>query len=309
MAESLGFDLGGTKLGAAVIDAAGSVLWSATQHHRAEVPDIMDRIAAVVEGLRDSGRRFERIGLGVPGAVDDHGNIHLSPAIPGLADIDLTSRLQDRLGISVVVENDANAAALGEFRFGGHHRAAGEPVTDLACLCLGTGVGLGVVTGGHLLRGARGAAAEIADLRIDDGTGRVVRVEDVVAATALARAAGEDHRSAMPQVLEAFLHDEPAARAAVGRYCEVTARAVEAMCALVDPAVVVLSGGLGSQPVVAAEVTAAVHRLVPTVTVVRSRFGAAAPVVGAAALAVLSTEGYPATIATAGSAELVEAEV
>ena len=86
--EALGFDLGGTKLGAAIIDGAGSVLWSATQHHRAEVPDILDRIAAVVEELRDGGRRFERIGLGVPGAVEGDGSIHLSPAIPGLADID-----------------------------------------------------------------------------------------------------------------------------------------------------------------------------------------------------------------------------
>lgn len=280
----LGIDLGGTKLAVAVIGRDGAVQHTSVQPHNARLADILDRITAAVSDLRSAGYDVGRVGLGVPGAVDAAGLVNLCPAIPDLAGTDIGALLRDRLGIPVTVENDANAAAVGEFRYGRHRDREGAPIADLASLCLGTGIGLGVISGGRLLRGAHGAAAEIADLRIGDGAGRVVRVEDVVEATALARAAGAKHRSELPEVLAAFARGEPTAVVALRRYCEVTARAIQATCALLDPALVVLSGGLGAQPAVVTEVTVAVARLVPSVRVVRSPFGVAAPVIGAAAL-------------------------
>lgn len=276
----LGIDLGGTKVAVGGVDTGGALVGALSLVHDGTLPGVLTTVRRALSQLREEGigHPFVSAGVGVPGAVDDEGRISLCPALPDLESVDLSAALGDLLGVAVEVENDSNAAALGEYRYGNHG------VEDLACVCLGTGIGLGLVSDGRLLRGAHGLAAEIADLSVDDGTGQQVRTEDVAHAAALARAAGHADKAAMPQVLAEHDRGSAAAIGAVGRYAAVVANAVVATAVLVDPAVVLLSGGLGSQPAIADQVTGRIRAQRPGLPVRIARYGARSPLVGAASL-------------------------
>lgn len=142
----IGVDLGGTKILAGVLDRDGSILG------RHEVPtptgsqdELVEGVAAAVEKLL--GPEVAALGFGIPSVLDSDGRSLDSNNIP-LAGIGLAEVLGNRFGLPAAVENDANAAALAEWRFG-----AGRGVDGLVMLTLGTGVGGGVVLGGGLYRG------------------------------------------------------------------------------------------------------------------------------------------------------------
>lgn len=294
----LGIDLGGTKVAIGAVTDDGDLVGAVSLGHDGTLADVLTTVRGCLARLRKAGvdRPFGSAGVGVPGAVDDAGCISLCPALPELEKVDLSSVLGDLLGVEVLVENDSNAAALGEFRHGGHG------VEDLACVCLGTGIGLGVVNDGRLLRGAHGMAAEIADLWVDDGSGLRVRCEDVARAGALAVAAGHADKHAMPQVLDEYDAGAGAAATALNRYAAVVANAIIATAVLLDPALVLLSGGLGSRPAVVEQVSRSVRRHHRDLPVMIARHGARAPLVGAACLA--PTHRDPGTIRTLGVTEV-----
>ena len=143
----IGVDLGGTKIAAGSVDADGRV------HERREVPtptesqeELLGAIVAAVEPLVDTP--VDAIGFGIPSVIDRAtGRVLGSTNIP-LRDVALTDVTQERLGVPAFVENDANVAALAEWRLG-----AGRGTQDLVVLTLGTGVGGGLVLGGALYRG------------------------------------------------------------------------------------------------------------------------------------------------------------
>src|SRR5215469_9855618 len=153
--HAIGVDLGGTKILAGVVARDGTVV---RRHERATPQDSQEHVlaeleAAVAELLDDS---VAAVGFGTPSPIDqEHGVVVRCVNLP-LENAPLRDLMRDRFGIPVGLDNDANAAAIGEWRAG-----AGRGVDDLVMLTLGTGVGGGVIAGGRPFRGGNGAGAEL----------------------------------------------------------------------------------------------------------------------------------------------------
>ena len=165
---SIGVDLGGTNLRAAAISAGGEVL--ARISGRAQLSAgrdavIGDMVNAIVK-LRDqevgTAHTLAGIGMGVPGFIlIEKGIIVGSNNMPAFEGYALRDDMERRLGTTVVLENDANAAALGEKWMG-----AGKDVDDLVLLTLGTGIGGGIICGGKVLHGHVGMAGEMGHMTV-----------------------------------------------------------------------------------------------------------------------------------------------
>jgi glucokinase len=162
---ALAVDLGGTELRVAVVDAGGAILAVAAEPTPKEDPARgVDRIAALASRVRaevpDAG--IAGVGVVAPGPVDIPAQILLGPpTLPGWRGVPLAALLQERLGLAARLENDANAAALGEWRWG-----AAKGAASLVFVTVSTGIGGGVVVDGRLLHGRRGMAAEIGHMTI-----------------------------------------------------------------------------------------------------------------------------------------------
>ena len=158
---SIGLDLGGTNLRAAAISRSGEMLGKVsgrTQYSEGREAIVGDMVEAI-SGLRDQfgKEHLAGIGIGVPGFISlEEGVIKNSANIAPLENFPIRDELSRRLGAPVILENDANAAALGEKWIG-----AGRDVNDLILMTLGTGIGGGIISNGKVLRGYRGMAGEI----------------------------------------------------------------------------------------------------------------------------------------------------
>lgn len=160
---TVGVDVGGTKVAAGLVDADGQVLARcAQQTPSTSAQKVVDVVAEVVDALRQQAPGPVRaVGLGAAGFVDaGRATVLFAPNL-AWRDEPLRDRVAARVGLPVVVENDANAMAWGEYRFG-----AGRGVRDLVCLTVGTGIGGGLVLAGELRRGAAGIGAEYGHLRV-----------------------------------------------------------------------------------------------------------------------------------------------
>ncbi len=158
---TVGVDIGGTKIAAGLVGADGHVLASLRRPTPSTDPRATE--ATLVEAVQQlaEGRRVSSVGVGAAGFIDAGRSVvlfspHLAWRHERLRDI-----LQARLGMPVVVENDANAAAWAEWRFGA---GRGEPF--VVCVNLGTGIGGGVVVGGQLWRGGFGMAGEFGHMTV-----------------------------------------------------------------------------------------------------------------------------------------------
>ncbi len=163
---TIGVDVGGTKVAAGLVNEQGSVLASRSRLTPSTSPTmVVEVVAQIVAELRDmgsaDGAAVEAVGLGAAGFVDAGRSTVLFAPNLAWRNEPLRSLLAERVGLPVVVENDANAMAWGEYRFG-----AGQGVDDLVCLTVGTGIGGGLVLGGMLRRGAFGIGAEVGHLRV-----------------------------------------------------------------------------------------------------------------------------------------------
>jgi glucokinase len=163
---AIGLDLGGTNLRAAAIDSDGKMLEKVTGSSR--MPGGRDALfndmAAAIETLRERHGRESLAGIGVavPGFILlKEGVVVSSNNIPALENCPIRSELEDRLGAKVILENDANAAALGEKWMG-----AGQDVGNLVMLTLGTGIGGGIIINGKVLHGALGMAGEVGHITV-----------------------------------------------------------------------------------------------------------------------------------------------
>ncbi len=164
MGLSIGIDVGGTKIAAGVVDDTGTIGARAHRDTPADSADrIVEEICAAASELIAS-HDVEAVGIGAAGYVSaDRGTVLFAPNL-AWRDEPLGKRVADGLGLPVVVENDANAAAWAEFVHG-----AARDVDDMVCVTVGTGIGGGIVIAGELLRGAHGVAAEIGHLRVEPG--------------------------------------------------------------------------------------------------------------------------------------------
>jgi glucokinase len=167
MAEySIGVDLGGTNLRAAAIDERGTMLdkIAGSTHlkdgREAVIADIVQSIQALRSRLGEHD--LAGVGVGVPGFIlMDQGIIVGSNNLPQFDHYPVRDEIEKQLGAKVILENDANAAALGEKWMG-----AGRGVDDLVLLTLGTGIGGGIITGGRILHGQLGMAGELGHITV-----------------------------------------------------------------------------------------------------------------------------------------------
>ncbi|MBI4906082.1 MAG: ROK family protein [Acidobacteria bacterium] len=163
---SIGVDLGGTNLKAAAISADGAMLERLNANTElTQGPErVVDDIVRAIESLRGrcSGRRLAGVGIGVPGFIRmSEGIIVGSNNLPPLDGYPIRDAVEKRLGTPVMLENDANAAALGEKWMG-----AGRNVDDLVLLTLGTGIGGGIISRGRVLHGHVGMAGELGHVSV-----------------------------------------------------------------------------------------------------------------------------------------------
>ncbi len=161
--SAIGVDLGGTKILAGVVERDGVV--QRRESRPTPVSSQAELLAAldeVVEELLDDD--VAALGFGIPSTIDQRsGRAVASVHIP-LADLDFRDRMADRFGLPVGIDNDANAAAIGEWRLG-----AGRGASNIVLLTLGTGVGGGLILDGRPFRGSIGAGAELGHMVLDYG--------------------------------------------------------------------------------------------------------------------------------------------
>jgi glucokinase len=164
MGLSIGIDVGGTKIAAGVVDDDGKIV---ARTQRDTPADSSDRTAeAIIDAAAEliGQHEVEAVGIGAAGFVSsDRSTVLFAPNL-AWRDEPLGARVGEALKVPVVVENDANAAAWGEFAFG-----AARDVQDMVCITVGTGIGGGVVISGELLRGAHGVGAELGHMRVVPG--------------------------------------------------------------------------------------------------------------------------------------------
>lgn len=167
---ALGIDLGGTYVKLALVDTKGRIshrakLSTAAYRRRAELVDaLVSEVGAILKKARLSPKGLLGVGIGVPGLVDfERGLVYYLTNVPGWENTPLKRLLAARLKVPVLVDNDVNLMALGEYRFG-----AGKGAKDLVCITLGTGVGGGIIIDGLLYRGSTFSAGEIGHMPLKE---------------------------------------------------------------------------------------------------------------------------------------------
>ncbi|WP_098699743.1 ROK family protein [Nocardia farcinica] len=317
---TVGIDVGGTNIRASVVDAAGEVLdtvQAPTPHSARALEDALDR--AVRELC--ARHRIAAVGLAVAGFVDEHrAAVRFAPHLPW-RDAPVARQLTERLGLPVILEHDANAAAWAEYRFGA--AAGGHNVVLVA---IGTGIGAALLVGGALYRGTHGVAPELGHLQVVpngracpcgkrgcwerycSGTALADTAIELLAtdpseSTVLAREVFSDPGALTGRRVAGAAQDgDPVALAAVADFGRWLGLGLAFVSDIFDPDLIVVAGGVSSSAPLfldeareeyARAVTGAGHR--PLARIRTTQLGEAAGMIGAAELAraVLSEPAAP----------------
>ena len=159
--NAIGVDVGGTKIAAGVVTPQGEILKEVRYPTPTSSGRLVASIARAVAEVRD-GFEVGGVCLAVPGLILAQENkVVFSPNLHAVEGVPLKKELEPRIGLPLTIENDGNAAAWGEFRFG-----AGREVDHLVFVTLGTGIGGGVITHGILMRGAQGSGGELGHVTV-----------------------------------------------------------------------------------------------------------------------------------------------
>jgi len=248
----IGIEIGGTKLQLARAEGAGPI----SERRKLEVDSargaegIREQIASALPGLIGSST-IESIGVGFGGPVDwRSGRICVSHQVPGWSEFDLAGWLGKITRASVVVDNDANVAALGEAVHG-----AGRGFDSVFYVTLGSGVGGGLIVDGRIFHGAIPGEAEIGHVRLDrDGTtvesrcsgwaidGRLRELKSQ--SPVLTRLIGKACRGEAKFLAEALKQADPVARDLLAELCEDLAFGLSHVVHLFHPQIIILGGGL-----------------------------------------------------------------
>ena len=293
VAHVLSIDLGGTKLHVALADLAGRIVGERREPtHPSGGAALVEQIGALADallaGLAPQGApaaSLHAAAMGSPGVFQPAtGRILLAPNIPGLGGMDVSGALSARLGCPVQIENDVNLAALGE-----HWSGCCVGVDTFAFVALGTGIGMGIVGDGRLLRGATGAAGEIAYLPLgadpfDARFHRLGTLESAVGSAAILdryHAAGGAPAPDVRTVFARLAHGDAAAEATLDETARLLAKACMAIRALLDPGRIVFGGSIGVRAPLLDRVRALLARHMPDpIPVEPSALGDRAAVMG-----------------------------
>jgi glucokinase len=263
--ETIGVDLGGTKMQVGVVDEERNVLHESRESSTGKSEDeIVEALASELEEARRAQPEVAAAGLGIPATIDHERGVAINAVNLEITDVPLRDLLEKRFGMPVFVDNDANVAGLAEFLYG-----AGKEAKNMVMLTIGTGIGGGLVLNGEIYRGSIGAGAELGHTVINENgppcQGTCPNrgcVETYASGTALAReglvAAGQHPGSALGKahddgeeitgktVTEFALAGDETARgviATAGRHLGV---ALSDFANIFDPDVIVIGGGVSA---------------------------------------------------------------
>lgn len=287
-------DLGGTKVRVALCDLTGVVVSEMVEPTAQTGGEaVVDQIARMIGDAAKAQKcplKTVRIAVvGVPGVPDPAtGVLKFAPNIAGIETIRFPEALGTRLGIEVLIENDVNLAALGE-----HWVAHHDDTDNMVFLSIGTGIGAGIIVGGQLLRGATGAAGEIAYFPFGadpfEAESRKQGALERVAATSAIKGnyqalTGKD--KSVPAIFEAMLGGDEAARQALTEVAKNIALAIGAIAAVIDPAYVVIGGSIGARRELIAMIRTELDKCFPRpIPIKASALGNRAALAGGAAIA------------------------
>ena len=314
VSATIGLDIGGTKISGGVIDGKGAILSQGRRDTPALDPAAIIAEAASLTRELSSQHQIDAVGVACAAFIDRSGStVYFSPNL-AWRDEPLKARLESALELPVTIENDANAAAWGEFRFG-----AAADAGNMVMVTVGTGIGGGVVVDGVLMRGAFGVAAELGHMRVvpggircgcgnrgcwemyASGTALVREAQElVVSGSPLAArlgelCAGDPARLRGPDVTRAAAEGDPAAIELLGDLGVWIGEGLASVAAILDPELVVLGGGVSEagalliDPALAAfrrNLTGRGHR--PEARFALASLGNDAGMIGAADLAALA---------------------
>jgi len=311
MTHTIGIDIGGTKVAAGVVDENGRVLAQARRRTPSRDPQhLVDVVGEIVRQLLTE-HAVEAVGVGAAGFIDESRSTVLFAPNLAWRNAKLRDEIAGLVDLPVVVENDANAAAWGEYRFGG-----GDESADVVVLTIGTGIGAGLILGGQLYRGGFGIAGEPGHVRVvpggrQCGCGNYGCWEQYCSGEALVRAAreiaterpedgrrlleiAEDNVEAIDGtvVARAAQEGDPAAMDCFQEIGRWLGQGMADLAAVLDPARFVIGGGVSeagelllgpARESFAAGLTGRGHR--PAAAIVAATLGAEAGLIGAADLA------------------------
>ncbi len=243
---TIGIDIGGTNARAARIDRAGKVS-GFLKVGTASAPSVLDLVEGLVRRLLDDD--VAAIGIGIPGRLDREGRTVLSAGFVSLAGVALGEVASERIGLPVILDNDAHMALVAELAVG-----AAREAQDVVMFTVGTGIGGAVAVGRNVLRN-RGNAGQLGHLTIDPAgprckCGRNGCSEVFLSGTALngyIEEAGLPRGTTVEQLLVA--RDGGAAAAVLARWVTPWRHAIDTVVATLDPDLVLLGGGLGAAAV------------------------------------------------------------
>ena len=311
MSLSIGVDVGGTKIAAGVVDEEGNVLEALRRSSPAkERAAIIDMIVAVTAELA-ARHKTASVGIGAAGFVSSDRSTIAHGTNLDWTGLNLGQAVSGRVDLPVVVENDANAFGWAEARFG-----AARGKRNALIVAIGTGVGGAIIVDGHLLRGAAGFGGEIGHINVVPG-GRpcgcglrgclerysagtalgvngweLAQFRPAYAARIIELSGGNPEHISGKAVTAAAREGDPAALECYEQLTHWLGVGLADMCALLDPEVIVIAGGLAeagdillapTRKAFAASLTAGGHR--PAIPVVLAEGGQEAGLVGAADLA------------------------
>jgi glucokinase len=316
-AETIGVDLGGTKMAIGVVDGGPDVLFRATERSLGlSAAQILDEMEEELRGAIENRPDVAAVGLGIPCTIDRERGVAISAVNLPIVNVPIRDLMHERIGLPVFVDNDANVALLAEHLYG-----AARGARNALMLTIGTGIGGGIMIDEHVYRGSTGAAGELGHVVVDaDGPpcqGNCPNhgcVEMLASGTALARdglaAAKEAPDSALGKLLAAgepvdgrAVTDAARRGDAVAVEIVLTAGrnlgvALASLANIFAPDVIVLGGGVlavGELLVDPARDELKARALVPMneTRVVVAELGPDAGMIGAAAMAQLELDGAP----------------
>ncbi|HEX3618667.1 MAG TPA: ROK family transcriptional regulator [Solirubrobacteraceae bacterium] len=315
----VGGDIGGSNLRVAAADLFGEPICDLKQPTtkaggRALGMQLLEMVTEVIDSAGAVHGRPLALAISTPGIIDQStGRVtSLAYNVAPEGGFDPIEVIRDRLDIPVLVENNVNLAAVGEKWFG-----LARGVSTMVFILLGVGIGMGIVIDDEVVRGAHGAAGEIGYLplsvdpfnprhRLHGGLEDEIGAAGIVSAYNDGRAGADPELSAVQEVFELAAKGNESARTVVDLVAARLGTAIATVCAILDPELVVLGGGIGSSPLLLSPVRGAAASLVPiTARIETSLLGDRAALRGAIAVALNTAR---ATLLSAGAATPARAQ-
>ncbi|MGL6229596.1 MAG: ROK family glucokinase [Culicoidibacterales bacterium] len=266
MAKIIGIDLGGTTAKVAILTVDGQIetKWevpTVTEDHGAQIlPNLQASIEAKLAELQLAKSEIKAIGMGVPAPVQPDGMMSMAANLGGFGGFNVAEKFSSMMELPVILDNDANVAALGEMWQGGAKGAA-----NVVMITLGTGVGGGVIADGGIIRGFAGAGGEIGhmpvvsetDYTFTCGCGKAGCLETISSATGIVRVAKkmlQTHNApttladfqplTAKDVFDAAKNHDVLALQVVDYFAQTLAKAMGTLSVITNPEVFVIGGGV-----------------------------------------------------------------